>query len=279
MTTPTTSRKVIRYDRESKDYRLSLDGELVGYARSYAEGEAALDQLVYEQLTHQQGGTSEAESDELFPPLMTPPARPAYSAGQRVLVWDEEHATVVRVEADGFLWLRLDGQTLDSGLSPEHVQPLLAPGSDVPTVVVVEPSPLIGQVRHISIDSVALVEAYEAAQAAHRDQTRGWGKAIRAAYDYLFEVWSDGGAVTFVGDVLLAESGSRPGVIHLSNGSCSCEAGQRAREMEKECVCRHRGTRQLLVRMLECKARREAQELALADRLAAARRALSAEAI
>lgn len=38
-------RKEIVYDRETLDYAMYLDGELVGYARTYTE---ALDQLVFE---------------------------------------------------------------------------------------------------------------------------------------------------------------------------------------------------------------------------------------
>lgn len=42
--------KEIRYCRETKDYALYLNGEIVGYARSYHEGEIALNELVYELL-------------------------------------------------------------------------------------------------------------------------------------------------------------------------------------------------------------------------------------
>jgi hypothetical protein len=41
-------RKEIVYDRETRDYALYLDGELVGFARTYHEGEVLLDQLVFE---------------------------------------------------------------------------------------------------------------------------------------------------------------------------------------------------------------------------------------
>lgn len=39
------SRKWILYDRQTKDFAIYVDGELVGYARSYLEAEAVLDQL------------------------------------------------------------------------------------------------------------------------------------------------------------------------------------------------------------------------------------------
>lgn len=50
MTTTDTFRKEIRYDRETRDFAMYLDGELVGYMRTYHEAEVALDQLVYELL-------------------------------------------------------------------------------------------------------------------------------------------------------------------------------------------------------------------------------------
>lgn len=44
-------RKEIVWDRESRDYAMYLDGELVGFARTYHEAEVTLDQLVYELMT------------------------------------------------------------------------------------------------------------------------------------------------------------------------------------------------------------------------------------
>ena len=41
-------RKEIVYNRETKDYAMLLDGELIGYARTYHEAEITLDQLVFE---------------------------------------------------------------------------------------------------------------------------------------------------------------------------------------------------------------------------------------
>lgn len=45
---PNMYRKEIRFDRESRDYAMYLDGELIGYARTYHEAEMTLDQLVFE---------------------------------------------------------------------------------------------------------------------------------------------------------------------------------------------------------------------------------------
>lgn len=46
-------RKSIEYDRETHDYACYLDGELVGFARTYHEAEVMLDQLVFELLSGQ----------------------------------------------------------------------------------------------------------------------------------------------------------------------------------------------------------------------------------
>lgn len=44
-------RKEIVYDRESRDYAMYLNGELVGFARTYHRAEVELDERVYEQLS------------------------------------------------------------------------------------------------------------------------------------------------------------------------------------------------------------------------------------
>lgn len=46
-------RKEIVYDRETRDFAMYLDGELVGYARTYHEAEITLDQLVFELMSGQ----------------------------------------------------------------------------------------------------------------------------------------------------------------------------------------------------------------------------------
>lgn len=46
-------RKEIVYDPETHDFAMYLDGELVGFARTYQEAEITLDQLVFELLSGQ----------------------------------------------------------------------------------------------------------------------------------------------------------------------------------------------------------------------------------
>lgn len=45
-------RKEIVYDRETRDYAMYLDGELMGFARTYHDAEVELDRIAYELLTH-----------------------------------------------------------------------------------------------------------------------------------------------------------------------------------------------------------------------------------
>lgn len=47
-----TITKEIRYSRITRDYDLFLNGEYVGSAPNYREGELRLNELVYEILTH-----------------------------------------------------------------------------------------------------------------------------------------------------------------------------------------------------------------------------------
>lgn len=47
----TSYRKEIKYDRVSRDYAMYLDGELVGFGRTYHDAEVELDQLVFELLS------------------------------------------------------------------------------------------------------------------------------------------------------------------------------------------------------------------------------------
>ena len=48
-------RKMIMYDRSTRDFAIYVDGELVGYARSYLDAEAVLDQLRMELLRARTG--------------------------------------------------------------------------------------------------------------------------------------------------------------------------------------------------------------------------------
>ena len=49
------SRRLIVYDRSTRDFAIYFDGELIGHARSYLEAEAVLDQLRMEVLRAGEG--------------------------------------------------------------------------------------------------------------------------------------------------------------------------------------------------------------------------------
>ena len=57
----------IVYDRETHDYAMYLDGELVGFARTYHDAEVTLDQLRLEQAQH-----AAPLSDPALEPLPAP---------------------------------------------------------------------------------------------------------------------------------------------------------------------------------------------------------------
>ncbi len=60
--TTTAFEKTIAYDRESRDFRATLNGELIGYFPTYSAAEAALDQVAYDILMDCQCATA-AELD------------------------------------------------------------------------------------------------------------------------------------------------------------------------------------------------------------------------
>ncbi|HMO58725.1 MAG TPA: hypothetical protein PKA05_15100 [Roseiflexaceae bacterium] len=51
MSTSKTFQKEIIFNRDTHDFAMYLDGELVGFARTYREAEVALDQLVFDLLS------------------------------------------------------------------------------------------------------------------------------------------------------------------------------------------------------------------------------------
>jgi hypothetical protein len=62
MTTDTTApAREIRYSAADRDFALLLDGQIVGWARSYSEGEAILDGIVYKRLQAEAARVEEVE--------------------------------------------------------------------------------------------------------------------------------------------------------------------------------------------------------------------------
>jgi hypothetical protein len=66
--------KEIVYDRETRDYAMYLDGELVGFARTYHEAEVTLDQLVFELISGEHFREQHARPAEPAPEATYVPA-------------------------------------------------------------------------------------------------------------------------------------------------------------------------------------------------------------
>lgn len=77
-TTSSDADRAIVYDRDTKDYELYLDGDLVGYSANYADGERVLDQLIAERLSRTSVDARLAQLKQL--------ARDAKAAGATALL-------------------------------------------------------------------------------------------------------------------------------------------------------------------------------------------------
>ena len=58
-------RKNIEYNRSTHDYGMYLDGELIGFARTYQEAEVTLNQLIFELLSGNYGCEAGSETHVL----------------------------------------------------------------------------------------------------------------------------------------------------------------------------------------------------------------------
>jgi hypothetical protein len=62
-TTIPTEGKAIIYDRETKDFACYLEGQFIGYARTYFDAETKINKLAYEQLAHEQATSADIAAD------------------------------------------------------------------------------------------------------------------------------------------------------------------------------------------------------------------------
>ena len=72
------------YDQETHDYAMYLDGELVGFARTYHDAEVTLDQLRLEQAQH---------AAPLLDPALEPIPAPGTSIDQQLAFYSERYKT------------------------------------------------------------------------------------------------------------------------------------------------------------------------------------------
>lgn len=64
MTTAIPTKEIV-YSREDRDYKMLLDGECIGFARTYHQAEVTLDQVMYELLAHSDPGGPEPPGDDI----------------------------------------------------------------------------------------------------------------------------------------------------------------------------------------------------------------------
>ncbi len=110
MTTTASPAREIRYDAITRDFALLLDGEIVGWARSYVEGEQTLNRICYE-LAERAGAQAEAPAAPaaLDTPEAVVEAINAYDAklgaarwsAETPADWSERERLVERLEALG----------------------------------------------------------------------------------------------------------------------------------------------------------------------------------
>lgn len=130
----------------------------------------------------------------------------------------------------------------------------------------------------ITINQPALEAAYKAALAANPDTSKGWGKAIQFAYEWLMDVWADEGQLVFDADgALLVNSATEPGRVYHANGLCDCEAFERSMSFHgKSGICWHRAAARLVKRMQERQqAGRQQAAISIGTRRARAAEALA----
>jgi hypothetical protein len=75
--------KSIQYDRDTRDYAMYLDGELVGFARTYHEAEVTLDQLIFELTNGDLFREALADAPNSAPTHYAPVIRPAVTTCSR----------------------------------------------------------------------------------------------------------------------------------------------------------------------------------------------------
>ena len=82
--------KHIRYDRETKDYACYLNGEFIGYAPNYSDGETLCEQTYYAQLSHTSAPATEPapEAEAEAAPVAEVVATPVWRQANGDLSWE-----------------------------------------------------------------------------------------------------------------------------------------------------------------------------------------------
>jgi hypothetical protein len=80
--------KAIVYDREARDYAMYLDGELIGFARTYHEGEITLDTLVHELRRGTYAPDATAPGLDVLPAMAVPAVEDVLAARRKARAAD-----------------------------------------------------------------------------------------------------------------------------------------------------------------------------------------------
>lgn len=79
-----TDGKHIRYDSETRDYACYLNGEFIGYASNYSDGETLCENTYYAQLTHASAPAPTPEAE----PVAAVEVTPVYRQANGDLSWE-----------------------------------------------------------------------------------------------------------------------------------------------------------------------------------------------
>ena len=208
----TTLTKDIRYERETQDFALYLDGGFVGYARTRREAEERLDALVYDRLT--KGVQASAElTNELAIADATVRVEAATERGDKAAL-AVAVSDLVDAIADG----------LPGGRAALEANPLPFVTLTVATL------------------TDAICEALDTAREKAAGNLR-WQVALDSAANWLLQqeelTWDD------EAHALHVPSASTPGIVYIANGACQCTA------FTTHAACWHRAAARLVLRALE----------------------------
>lgn len=196
MTTQPTPVKAIEYDRETRDFALYLDGELVGFARSYQDGETVLDDLI----------TRRAQRSGLGTPTTTTSDDPNALVAEAV---QRQYEPTREEEAEVADWLdALEAEVAETRARDSYPAPVFVAAS--PVRYFLPPAELVAECL------AALRRTAEGATARALD---------KAAY----EVARGAYGLTLVdgSGALLVPSRTTGGVIYrVTQDGCSCPAGE-----------------------------------------------------
>lgn len=195
-------RKEIVYDRETRDYAMYVNDELVGYARSYHDAESTLDQLVYEWLRHPHTGAVQQYRATLV---------------ETADIASEQNELEVETE-----------ETTTTTTNPTVHARFIPLADPVETGDVFELE--IKLSGRVTVDPETLQDAYIAALAAPALQTARWQRALHRAIDEIITT----GVITISDKALVWSSKTSEATYSATATGCQCAAFSGAQP------CKHR---------------------------------------